>query len=235
MNKKIIISIPSIKSEEYINLETACKSTWLDYDNQDIDHLFYFGSNKNQFKDHELYVKCHNQNSKKESNVFVGEHPIIIEKTIKMFDFILRNYNFDFIFRTNLSSYVDLTSLLDYTKNIELNNCYMGYIGEHENITFASGAGILLTRDMVELLVVKQDMINNSLIDDVAFAKFFYDLNIYPKPLPRFTFPLYTNQDDYFLNKVKNSNHFHFRVKSNDPTRKKDCNRLELIHKLKTK
>lgn len=235
MNKKLIVCIPSIKSEEYINLENACKSTWLNHNSQDIDHLFYFGSNENEFRDNELYVKCQNQNSKKESNVFVGEHPIIIEKTIKMLDFVLKNYNFDFIFRTNLSSYVDLTSLLDYTKNIELKNCYMGYIGEHEKIIFASGAGILLTRDMVELLVSKQHMIDETLIDDVAFAKFFHDFNIHPKPLPRFTFPIYTNQDEHFFNAVKRSNHFHFRVKSNDPTRQNDCNRLKLIHKLKTK
>lgn len=235
MNKKLIVSIPSIKSEEYINLENACKQTWLKYNNQNIEHLFYFGSNEDKFKDNELYVKCHNQSSKTESNKFVGQHPIIIEKTIKMFEFALKNYNFEFMFRTNLSSYVDLNFFLEYIDKIESKNCYTGYIGEHENIAFASGAGILLTRDMVELLVIKQDMIDYTLIDDVAFAKFFRELNIFPKPLPRFTFPMHTNQDNYFFSKVKNSNHFHFRVKTNDPTRKNDCVRLKSIHNLKTK
>jgi len=235
MNKKLIISIPSIKSEEYISLENACKQTWLNHNHKDIEHLFYFGSNEDKFKNNELYVKCNNQISKTESNKFVGQHPIIIEKTIKMFEFALKNYNFEFIFRTNLSSYLDLNFLLEYIDKIESRNCYMGYIGYHEQIVFASGAGILLSRDMVDLLVNKQNMIDQNLIDDVAFAKLFYDLKINPKPLPRFTFPMHTNQDNQFFSQIKQSKHFHFRVKTNDPTRKNDCERLKSIHKLKNK
>jgi hypothetical protein len=235
MSKKLIVSIPSIKSEDYINLENACKQTWLNYNNQDVKHLFYYGSNEDKFKENELYVKCNNQTSKTESNKFVGQHPIIIEKTIKMFEFALKNYNFEFMFRTNLSSYLDLNLLLKYIDKIESRNCYMGYIGYHEQIVFASGAGILLSRDMVDLLVNKQNMIDQNLIDDVAFAKLFYDLKINPKPLPRFTFPMCTNQDNQFFSQIKQSKHFHFRVKTNDSTRKNDCERLRLIHKSKTK
>jgi hypothetical protein len=108
----------------------------------------------------------------------------------------------------------------------------MGYIGYHEQIVFASGAGILLSRDMVDLLVNKQNMIDQNLIDDVAFAKLFHDSNIFPKPLPRFTFPMHDRQDEQLFDQIKQSKHFHFRVKSNDSTRKIDCKRLKLIHQL---
>lgn len=222
---KLLLSIPSIKQTPFLELEQTCEETWLDINNSLIDYIIYYGSSEEKLENKELYLKCKDGlNDKKQNN--------ITKKTIKMFEFALKNYNFEFMFRTNLSSYVDLNFFLEYIDKIESRNCYMGYIGYHEKIAFASGAGILLSRDMVELLVNKQSMIDKDLIDDLAFAKLFHDSNIFPKPLPRFTFPMHDRQDEQLLDQIKQSKHFHFRVKSNDSTRKIDCKRLKLIHQL---
>lgn len=216
---KLLISIPSIKQDPFLELEKACKETWLDIDNPSIDYIFYYGSNEEKLENKELYLKCKDGlNHKKENN--------ITKKTIKMFEFALNNLDFDFMFRTNLSSYLDLNLLYLLIRNIDNINCYKGFIGNHQGIEFASGAGILLSKDIIQIIVDQQENLDNYLMDDVAFAKLLNLNNIRPTHLPRF--------DLSILHQVINSN-FHFRVKSNDLSRKTDCNNLKLIHKLKTK
>lgn len=216
---KLLVSIPSIKQPPFLELEKACQETWLNTNNPVIDYIFYYGSNEEKLENKELHLKCKDGlNEKKENN--------IIEKTIKMFEFALNNIDFDFMFRTNLSSYIDLNLFYSLVSKIEPSNCYKGFIGRHQGIAFASGAGMLMSKDVIKIILDQKEKLDKSLLDDVALAKLLNQNNIKATPLPRL--------DLSNLYEAINSN-FHFRVKSNDPTRKTDCNNLRLIHKLKTK
>lgn len=216
---KLLVSIPSIKKAPFLELEKACLETWLNINSPHIDYIFYYGSNEEKLENKELYLKCKDGlNDQKENN--------ITEKTIKMFEFALNNLDFDFMFRTNLSSYIDLNFFYLLISKIDNLNCYKGFIGHQQEIAFASGAGMLMSKDIIKIIINQKENLDKSLLDDVAFAKLLIQNNIRPTPLPRL--------DLSNLHEAINSN-FHFRVKSNDPTRKTDCNNLRLIHKLKTK
>ena len=54
----------------------------------------------------------------------------------------------DFVFRTNASSYVDKAALLDFSRGLPQSGCYCGIDGDG----FASGSGFFLSPDAAEML-----------------------------------------------------------------------------------
>jgi len=78
--------------------------------------------------------------------------PGCLDKTVKSIEFLLNNIEFDFIFRTNLSSVVNLNKLYGLL-NTDIQSA--GVIGKTQNGKFLSGAGILLNRDVCKLIIEK--------------------------------------------------------------------------------
>jgi hypothetical protein len=91
-------------------------------------------------------------------------------KTIEALRFALKNYDFEYVFRTNSSSYVDGPLLLRTITDFPKTGVYAGFPGEVGGEKFASGAGVLLSRDLVSKVVEFSDQWRHGLIDDVALA-----------------------------------------------------------------
>ena len=77
-------------------------------------------------------------------------------KTIKAMKYINEKYNYDFLIRTNLSSFWNLSNLLCLKNNLPCSNFCGGYILFN---LFISGTGIILSKDVAinlskELIVV---------------------------------------------------------------------------------
>ena len=140
-------------------------------------------------------------------------------KTLLAFKFVLENYNFDYLFRTNTSSYVDTDLLIDTLSNFPKRNVYGGVIGKAFNDKeFASGAGILLSRDLVERICANADNWKHGLVDDVALADLifgFNDPNINLIPLGRLDVPNIQHAKSLPVQEIRR--HFHFRCKTNSP------------------
>jgi hypothetical protein len=125
--------------------------------------------------------------------------PGILAKTIKALQFLSKFNKYDFVWRTNLSSVLDFHGLLEYCKGIPSSGVYGGYIGQYQHSDtkkegvlkegargvsaslregrenhgfsrFASGAGFLMSADVVEYLVLNQALLRWDLIDDVAIG-----------------------------------------------------------------
>jgi len=140
--------------------------------------------------------------------------PGILIKTIKALEFIEANYSYDYLLRSNLSSFFRFDRLLQHVKALNnRNKVYQGFQGYHEylsnenskipsmgeipriprsnveksagelkilpiTVPFISGAGILMSKDVVQLLIEKQSSLNYSLIDDVAIGDFMQKFGI---------------------------------------------------------
>ena len=93
-------------------------------------------------------------------------------KTIKFFEYALNNYQFEYLYRTNVSSYVDLSTL---SKAVSALNCespiYGGVEGFEKETSFASGSGYLIDRDSLKRVVSNKSKWDNFEIDDVALGK----------------------------------------------------------------
>jgi hypothetical protein len=110
--------------------------------------------------------------------------PGILNKTVEAIRAIGLEY--DFVWRTNLSSVLDFDGLLRYCRGLnplpkEGLRCvfYAGYTGLADvttnkdidsNIRFASGSGFLLSREAVQYLIDNEALLRRDLIDDVAIG-----------------------------------------------------------------
>jgi len=161
-------------------------------------------------------------------NIFIKGNesfiPGCLDKTVKAIEFCLKNQNFDFIFRTNMSSVVDLNNINSVLENY--NRHYSGVIGVHQNIQFASGAGILLSKQLCIFLTSYKHKLNYNLMDDLSIGLFCSNAkNIRIAPLTRFETYNYENTLN-LISKDLIKDHYHFRCKS-----EKDNNKTLLMMK----
>jgi len=120
--------------------------------------------------------------------------PGILAKTVKALEYFQGQGLYDFVWRTNLSSVLDFHGLLEFCKGIPSSGFYGGYIGQYQHSAnikerargvsashregrenhgfsrFASGAGFLMSADVVEYLVLNPALLRWDLIDDVAIG-----------------------------------------------------------------
>jgi hypothetical protein len=137
-------------------------------------------------------------------------------KTILAFKYVLDNYEFDYLFRTNTSSYLDVPTLLDFLAMKPRKNMYAGVIGTvFGNTRFASGAGILLSRDIVQRISDNSDLWKHGLVDDVAIADLvanFQDPSVIVSELPRLDFASLAEAKSTDAEIIRDN--FHFRCKT---------------------
>lgn len=143
-------------------------------------------------------------------------------KTLKAFE-LLKDRDYDYIFRTNSSSYVDKQLLKDYLQDKPRTNFYSGVIGNHHGIIFASGSGFIVSKNVVDLVLLKQEYWEHRFIDDVALGLLLRHLSISPVPAPRF--------DIRTVNNSTPTNYYHYRIKT--PNRLNDCEYMKSIFELK--
>ena len=113
-------------------------------------------------------------------------YPNLARKTYLAFEHIYSNYDFDFLFRTNTSSFIDFKKLRNYVvKNYE-NLDYCGSVLDVvEGDTIASGAGFFISKKNVELILNNNTYFDDSLPDDVAIARLLNRFKISPQNLIR--------------------------------------------------
>ena len=107
-------------------------------------------------------------------------------KTISAFKCALETLEFDFLFRINTSSYLNVEKMRESLATVEPRNYYAGLKGIHRGQIFASGCGYILSRDLVELVVDNYKSWNHLLIDDVALGellttKFNFPIQEFPR------------------------------------------------------
>lgn len=96
---------------------------------------------------------------------------------------VLRTEEFDYLFRTNSSTYVDRRRLVEQAGTRPRTGYWGGFPGQHDGVPFTSGAGTLLSRDVV-LRAVEQQW-DWAAIDDVALGSALHAAGFQPEPLGR--------------------------------------------------
>lgn len=208
---KILILVLSYNDNSiYTDFYNTQKETWDSIKIEGIDTYYYFGNHNNDIiVDNEILV-----------NIPEGNYT---EKMIKAFEMI-KDFNFDYIFRTNSSSYVDKELLLKYIKNKPKENFYSGFIGNYNNIYFASGSGFFLSRDLFDIIIKNKEKIDIYLLDDVSIGKFLTDRG----------FEIFNSERLDILDNIFDKtdlNYFHYRLKTFD--RRNDINNMKKIFNLK--
>ena len=156
--KIIILIISSGNFDQYKDMHAI----WEKYMNTHKNITAFFIENNDSLNQEVVVDKDKNTIYCKGSESYV---PGILNKTIKSINHCLQNFDFDYIYRTNLSSVLNLNKLYSY-----LQNNTVDYAGQHME-TFISGSGIILSKEACKKLIQDKSLINNMEPDDVAIGK----------------------------------------------------------------
>lgn len=91
-------------------------------------------------------------------------------KTVAAFRHLLITQEFDYILRTNSSTYVNLERLKAFVQTLPENGYYGGAVWHSHGLEFITGSTILLSRDLVEYAARDPEW-DFDLIDDMAIGR----------------------------------------------------------------
>lgn len=175
-HKKVIIMVMSSNQPTFQTLENTIKETWYNLKNDDVEIIFY--------KENNTYV----------TNNVVYEHPNLYlpcsdgyyscgQKTLLALEWVQKNYEFDYIYRSNLGAFINVKNLINFLEDKPKEKFYCGILGINnfllgEEIRFASGSGFFLSKDVVEIVLNSKNLWNHNVIDDVALGYVLLKFNI---------------------------------------------------------
>ncbi len=222
--------IPRIK-QEWEPMYPVFKQIWESYMdiNPNIKVLFVYGANEDiDKKNYDLVYE----------DIFENNYPGMITKTLRAFDDINKNYSYDFLIRTNLSTFWDLNLLEKRLDKLPKQKCLTGTnvkMKDKENnfYHYIAGYDMVMSRDLIEQIipyskeVIEQKVFCN--MEDLslcqAFKKF---LNIKLMNLSRDdeaivltmqSEPTKFNEDIYNIARKRqlalNADHFRVKTRSN--------------------
>jgi hypothetical protein len=241
---EIAVLILSTQAPQYREFQQAVRNTWKrQLVNAGVHVYFYSGDHlQNEIVDDEIHLVTSDK---------LKASAAKLKGAIKML--YAAHPHLKLIYRTNLSSYIDVDNFLKFIEKHQLGErTYSGFIGETTYIreyfygnrlfhtlfrlipigpiiTFASGSGFFIGIEYAKKLIDLE--LGNELIDDVMVAKV---LNIAPSAaVSPMRFDVQENglhkiSPDAYCNLVEKKLLFHYRFKTKD--RKHDAALLELFN-----
>jgi hypothetical protein len=199
------------------------QKVWESYMNSDPTHFEAYFIRGNPKLDKPFVINMNEIIVKTEE----GYAPGILNKTILAMQAMEPRLNeFDYILRTNLSSFFPFANLLAYEDKLPREKCYCGIAqfhpkgwnipGELDTIPYISGAGIILSRDLAKLLIKDSNDLEKykgTMPDDVFIGLFFQRKGIPTYPAQRWDYPTYAGWLEF--NHLIEDYAYHFRAKNN--------------------
>ena len=164
---KILVLVLSSNSLTHFVNRQFQKTTW--GKDSRLQIIYYLGGKKkNELIGNKLFL----DSSKKYKDI-----PI---KTLDALEWCFENLEFDILFRTNASTYIDVDKLIHFVESNRIN--YAGSAGveviDNKKIEFGSGSGYFLSRNVLESVIKNKSKWNLNLPDDVGLAVLLKKLKI---------------------------------------------------------
>lgn len=195
MNKKIAIVVIAHDSPTYNRLRKFQENSWVK-DFEDIARVFYvYGERNSQFSeasdDRELPLNHMDYNPKlslpalreHDGDLFcesLGGWSELLPNTLAAFNYLLDNHDFDFIIRTNLSTYWNKDQIFNLINNQNSEFVFMGPHVKSNHGIFVAGYAMILSVGTVRKIIQDFAQIDFELIDDVAISRFLIHQSIFP-------------------------------------------------------
>ena len=219
--KKLVILVIANRDPIYDQIVQIYWKKLIQYANKfnQIKIFLLYGNENIEFLDDikDNIIKYH----EKESYI-----PGILKKTIYGFEYIDQNCPYDYILRTNISSFFIYDRLVSLITTFKEEQFFSGPVGgghtvinnQYIKFDFVSGSAIYLSKDLVKDLIFNKGKLEYNYIDDIAISRYFINLQK-------------TNQNRYdivnikkkydinlklILKKINENNHYHIRVKTLD-------------------
>ena len=209
---KLLIAVIASTEPLYQRLiDDGLRRTWAT-NVEDVEIVYYYGGNPTTIvEDDSVYLTV------PEGVENIGR------KTIEFFRFALEKKTFDWLFRTNCSSYIDVPNLKKFLFDKPRENFFSSSIGLFAGRPFASGSGYVLSPDLVQKVCDNAHLWNHHLLDDVALSFLLQDLGV--------SLQLGSRQDISSPDQPIDTNQYHFRCKSFGlGGQRLDCEIMRCIH-----
>lgn len=125
-------------------------------------------------------------------------------KTVAGLRHLLRTSDFDYLLRTNTSTYVNLPMLRRRIEHLPSTGYYGGTTWEHEGLIYATGTSILMSRDLVEYAATDLAW-DYDLVDDVALGRSMRRAGATVDPLPRVDLLYGADLEDLSVDKLEST------------------------------
>jgi hypothetical protein len=160
--------------------------------------------------------------------------PGIFLKSIHSIDFCHRNFTYDYLIRTNISSFYNIPKLIDFLNDQPKNNFAGGCCNTSYNIPFISGSGMIISYDLIDKILISafnQKSINHifNLPDDVLLS---YLINLHINPDTYIHIKMFDIHEKITSEKIKlltEDDYFHYRNRNDEDNRILDSYNLELL------
>lgn len=189
-SKKIIILGMSCNTEFFQKEEEICKQTWLqlaDNFSKDIEYFFFTACNSEHpeecidYKNHKIYV-----------NSGDGWRETFY-KTKRAMQLIDKEYKYQFLVRTNTSTYINIPLLYNfcnYLSFIKDKHIWGTELLMHENLLYMIGKFLIFRPSHVKAIINCSKVFDNQPdADDYVFGCLFNNQELYEQIKPGYLFP----------------------------------------------
>jgi hypothetical protein len=200
---KILILVLSSKTYPSSRNKKAIKKTWGSNLEDNFEIIFYESGETENIIDDTLFVETDT------SSKNLGY------KLLLALDWCTSNIDYDFILRTNTSSFVNTIELknfiLENLTNKEYVYCGMPLVRDYKEtnkkINFLSGAGIIFNKKTVQLILKKKEQWDHNEWEDVSLGKLLEENNI------PFINGRRQDIENNFYNNIIDKSNYHFRCR----------------------
>lgn len=232
-DKKIIVLVmcaSNKRNTDYLALERCIKNTWFNIQHPDTEIIFYKGW--------ESYKKIETPIYRTPDLILpvIDRLELLNEKTLMAFEWINTNYNFEYIYRSNLGAYVNTSRLVTFLEDKPKEKFYCGIKEQEQYGPFASGAGYFLSKDLIDLILKYKSNWPSTVVqpDDQTLGYFMHVMRV-PVHLGAKRKNICNNLITYNINDVKTyvpripeEELYHIRLRSSD--RKLDIENMKKIY-----
>jgi hypothetical protein len=147
---KILVLVLSFNESPYKELMQAQQQSWDSIEVEGVRTVYYHGGLPSDNKLHYVEDACGQSSIRLQ--LFCTDAYYLMAAKFKMCLDYVKDWDYDIIFRTNSSSYVNKQRLKEFAATLPKEKLYAGWklIGEGWNSV--SGAGIFISKDVAEIL-----------------------------------------------------------------------------------
>lgn len=214
-----LIGRPRIEWHCDPNVFVENKKVWQKYMHSDKDILVLFG-NSDTTLNSDFTINMESQTlTVKEKHSYEGA-----EAPLKWFKYINKLFSYDYLVNASSSSFFVIPKLKDeLLQNTAKTRVYKGRPLYHHPVPYIAGSGIVMSRDVAQLLVDGAEYICNEVnsgrdrANDVSFGRFLYEKHNIPAEPKEWWCDFDDNSVDNLEEKIKNTemrNIIHYRIKN---------------------
>lgn len=213
--KKILILVLSSDFPPYTHLMNVSQNTWDSVQVENVETIFYCSQ-----KDNPNFVETDKVKYFDVDNTLF--HMGI--KNLAMFEWALKNKDFDYVARVNASCYVDKKQLVKYVDTLPTKDVFAGVIVAAEPRWMFGGLNFVISKDVIEKIVEHKNEWDHGKMEDVSMSQLVDKIGI---PFTNGTACSIDKQESDWLclsynadsvrfndfSELKNTGHHYYRVK----------------------